>query len=438
MSLDVEADARMLREHLNICEEAVDYFRASSALLKEGIAAGLTLYDIAIMCCRNDNSAEIPSMMEKLYDMASDLAHTAVENERWHHSATSRAIEEQLLPSPVNISWDAASMMMMPAATGSTRQRKLSRSVSNAEFTSSATSSLLAKALSDRSIIDEGTGPGSEDDPGMAHSSVSDSCSEAEEVTEVNDACNQWAAAIVAKVESRQNLQASVSPVRPSRGHSGGSEDHSSIGSLLSTSPIGFWTVPPGSTEQLALEDNESIQWSPRSASRASLSGFDGNDDEPFMLDDCGDTPIIHRVTFASNILDSPLSPFVPPASVAVTNVENEGAALSTTALSSSPEHQVLLAPSGKVIRKSKSYSAMPAAGRPHRSNTGATHRHHHHHSRRPVDKSTDRYAQYKKYFHKFIDLVIVRETTTAAKNHAKNSTTTTTTLKPNKNHASR
>jgi hypothetical protein len=443
MRLDVEADARLLREHLNICEEAVDYFRASSALLKAGVAAGLTLYEIAIMCCRNDNLAEVPSMMEKLYDVASDLAHTAVKNERWHHSTTSRAIEEQLVPSPAvpTISWVTAPMMMPSSASAAaaTRQRKFGRSVSNAEFTSSSSSSLLAKALSEHSIINEETAPSSEDDPGMAHSSVSDSCSEAEEATEVNDACHQWAAELIAKVESRQNLQASVSPVRPARTSSVGSEDHSSSGSLLSTSPTGFWTVPPGSTDRLATDDNESIQWSPRSVSRTSISGLDVNDDDDpplFMLDDCGETPTIQRVTFAPNMLDSPLLRcFIPPASVDVTNIENEEevAALTTAAIRTSPEQEVLLAPTGKVIRKSKSYSAMPiAAGRPHRA-SGATHP-----SRGPVDKSTEHYAQYKKYFHKFIDLVIVRETTTAAFHYHQSKNTTTSHPQNKKKHASR
>ncbi|EEC48598.1 predicted protein, partial [Phaeodactylum tricornutum CCAP 1055/1] len=52
LNLDIEADARLLRERLSICEDAIDNFRASSLLLKAGVKAGLTLYDIAIMCCR--------------------------------------------------------------------------------------------------------------------------------------------------------------------------------------------------------------------------------------------------------------------------------------------------------------------------------------------------------------------------------------------------
>jgi hypothetical protein len=60
LKLDIDADINILKEKLNICQEAVDYFRSSSKLLQEGVKAGLTLYDIAIMCCRNDDLGEIP------------------------------------------------------------------------------------------------------------------------------------------------------------------------------------------------------------------------------------------------------------------------------------------------------------------------------------------------------------------------------------------
>merc|ERR1719330_2216960 len=52
-SLDIEADVKMLRERLRLPLKALDYFRASSKILQEGVKAGLTLYDIAIICCRN-------------------------------------------------------------------------------------------------------------------------------------------------------------------------------------------------------------------------------------------------------------------------------------------------------------------------------------------------------------------------------------------------
>ena len=123
----------MLLEQMNLCEEAVDYFRASSALLKAGVTAGLTLYDIAILCCRNDNLAEEPSMMEKLFDMASELAHRAVESNRWHHTAASRAIVEQLCPHVRR-----RSSLIESALEG---RRSFHRSISNAETASNSSSS---------------------------------------------------------------------------------------------------------------------------------------------------------------------------------------------------------------------------------------------------------------------------------------------------------
>jgi hypothetical protein len=56
LNLDIEKDIQMLRDRLDIPNVALDYFRASSQLLQKGVQAGLTLYDIAILCCRNDDA----------------------------------------------------------------------------------------------------------------------------------------------------------------------------------------------------------------------------------------------------------------------------------------------------------------------------------------------------------------------------------------------
>ena len=72
--MNIEKDARLLKERLNICTEAIDYFCASCSILKAGVQAGLTLYEIAVMCCRNDNLGELPSKLEMLFSMAAELA----------------------------------------------------------------------------------------------------------------------------------------------------------------------------------------------------------------------------------------------------------------------------------------------------------------------------------------------------------------------------
>ena len=43
LGLDIEKDVRILREQLDIPKDALDYFRASSTLLQQGVKAGLTL-----------------------------------------------------------------------------------------------------------------------------------------------------------------------------------------------------------------------------------------------------------------------------------------------------------------------------------------------------------------------------------------------------------
>ena len=56
LTLDIEKDAMMLKERLDLPKGALDYFRASSKILIQGVKAGLTLYEIAILCCRNDDA----------------------------------------------------------------------------------------------------------------------------------------------------------------------------------------------------------------------------------------------------------------------------------------------------------------------------------------------------------------------------------------------
>lgn len=59
LGLDIEADVRLLQERLNMQNDVLDYFRSSCLILKAGVRAGLTLYDICSeIMCRNDPSGE--------------------------------------------------------------------------------------------------------------------------------------------------------------------------------------------------------------------------------------------------------------------------------------------------------------------------------------------------------------------------------------------
>jgi len=359
-NLDIEADAQILRDKLNICQEAIDYFRASSSLLKAGVKAGLRLYDIAILCCRNDNLAEIPSMMENLFSMASELALAAVENERWHHTAASLAIEEKLTPERSTLTAFKASF-----STGH-RMRK-----------SSSAAVFLALESNDSFMGDTSSLNGRES-PGMAQSSASDSSSEAGDAGDKEE-CEEWAEGIIADVAADKHID--VLPSRPNRSGSVASDD----GSTDSGSRKGFWHVRPGSSPPFPPSDDGSISWSPQSSPRPSMAISE-------QLPTLVSLPSAksHRVSFSN----MPSGPFIPPSTVNIRTL---------------PEDSVL----PKFIRqesgltRSVSYSSMPRAGYTRQESVTF--------KSRPPNPYSETYENYRKYFHKFIDLVIVRETTTAA-----------------------
>jgi hypothetical protein len=240
LNLDIEADARLLHERLNICEEAIDIFRASSSLLKAGVKAGLTLYDIAVMCCRNDNQGEIPSKLERFSSMASELSSIAIENEKWHHAAASRAIEDQLTPKK--------NRQFIQGRAASCRLRKC---VSSGEFLtlSGDSGESLDEVIAKR------------ESPGMTGSSASDSSLDAGDVLVETEECEEWAASIIADVSVDQVPPLSRRDVRSDSIAS----DEASNDSLLSSSPKGFWHVRPGTSpinRNDDDDDDESITWS--------------------------------------------------------------------------------------------------------------------------------------------------------------------------------
>jgi len=92
LKLDIEADVKMLQERLHIPKKAIEYFRASSMILQEAVREGLTLYDIAILCCRNDNAGEIPSPLEAVVTTAANVESLAEQKGRWYLKAASYAL----------------------------------------------------------------------------------------------------------------------------------------------------------------------------------------------------------------------------------------------------------------------------------------------------------------------------------------------------------
>jgi len=230
--LDIEADVRMLRERLHIPQQALDYFRASSRLLKAGAHAGLTLYEIACLCCRNDNTGEVSSQLECLMTTAKDLASSAVHNGRWHHAAASRALAQQL-------------------CTAENDPNKLTKE-------KQIDSNLFSELNNSSSQSPSNIAP-----PPMHSSESDDSSSDADDRDGDGDdgECVEWAAAFIAN--KLDIIPISPQSKRRQRAHSvisSSDSDNSLSGSDSSSSQLGFWLVPPNSTEQ---QDSEDVSWSP-------------------------------------------------------------------------------------------------------------------------------------------------------------------------------
>jgi len=70
-NLDIESDTKTLRK-LGMQAECIGNFRMATILLKKAAAAGLTLFEIANLVCRNEN--DDPSALEVLYEDAMDAS----------------------------------------------------------------------------------------------------------------------------------------------------------------------------------------------------------------------------------------------------------------------------------------------------------------------------------------------------------------------------
>jgi hypothetical protein len=384
LNLDIEADARLLHERLNICEEAIDIFRASSSLLKAGVKAGLTLYDIAVMCCRNDNQGEIPSKLERFSSMASELSTIAIENEKWHHAAASRAIEDQLTPKK--------SRQFTHGRAASCFLRKC---VSSGEFLTLSGDS--GESLDE--VIEK------RESPGMTGSSASDSSLDAGDVLVETEECEEWAASIIFDVSVDQVPQSSRRDVRSDSVASDESD------SLLSSSPKGFWHVRPGTSPVNNDDDDESITWSPHVSPRVSAQEprFSSPPTSPpghhFTLGKNANAnahantfskrPSVH---FAPILADE--KPFVPTlTSVAISKAADDEKPPKVDidrqeGLTRSKSHPTLSQSYSQISSTSSSSEIASPIRRPKRF--------------------SEEYDNYRKYYEKFIDLVVVREITAA------------------------
>jgi len=228
LNLDIEADACLLLQSLQIGEEALDYFRVSSKLLKTCVKSGFSLYDIATMCCRQDNSGSEKSKLEKICVQAKELATYAIENGRWDHTAASAALGNHLAESSPKFNG-----ICLP-------------SLINDDFTVTLPlPSVAALTLSSDSSSDTG---------------------------DQTIDCEDWAANVVARVNFMK-----VEKVRSLSTSSSGSV---SSPDMALQGPLGFWVVRPGA-------DVDDDSWSTSSASsptRSSLSAFEQFNDSKLSV----------------------------------------------------------------------------------------------------------------------------------------------------------
>ena len=377
--LDTEKDAKIVQERLNISNVAIDYIRASTALLKAGVEAGMSLYDIAILCCRNDNLAETPSLLEHLTAMASELSKVALDNEEWHHATASRALEEQLSP------YRSSNVQINSGIKSRDRSSsRFHRCASSGEFLVS----IDVEDENPRSNLSLALGQSHAPPPPLALSSGSDSSGDNnEDVKEDQEEIEEWAHNIIEDFQPVPHARVG----RKTR--SGSSSDEES----LSTSPKGFWHVPPGSVGDASSKsssyDDDSFGTSPMIS-----DNFVGPSPETL------DEPLRRRtsVTFAD------MDDEKPPSHALASDSPPTMVLLSHQLLSTTPKLHRL--ESGASIPRSKSYTSLSRRFSSNLSSVPST-----------VSKTAETrniqhndhaedHEFYRAYFLKFIDLVISRE----------------------------
>eukprot|EP00980_Cylindrotheca_fusiformis_P008877 scaffold1900_cov123-Cylindrotheca_fusiformis.AAC.3 len=375
LGLDIEGDAQLLQERLNIGRDAIDYFCASSSILKAGIKAGLTLYDIAVMCCRNDNLGEIPSKLEALFSMAADLADSAIENGRWDHSAASRALADQLAP-------NAGSLLN--SSPSAIRMRKSVSAVDVSQY---------AKDLAEFEVPLK-----QEPLPGMIQSSASDSSSDTGELE--LEACEEWAADVIADV----SMEKSFSLMDKRKGRSFSIE---SDGSNDSSNSKGFWHTHPDN-------DDTSV------ASWESLTDLEDQIELPSTPDRCerrmscamsSYNPIDKVVDPSQKSTDAPLTKMRSPPKVKfdATVKEKDTVPDAKFKHSNSDVGAVALQKRSDCggLKRSQSYSGLSSVSQKSQLNSDV-----------PPSKafSHEHEEQRREYFLSFVALVITRETIAAAR----------------------
>ena len=377
----------------------------------------------------------IPSKLETLTAMASELAMSAVHNGRFHHATASWALEEQLasrrcLTNPtsrkLSTRFDSrSSLTRRLSSTPSLKNFAYVRSFSDftEELSKVGSSFSACRASGSTHTADCASGSTHTTDctpPGNVLSSQSDNSSDGDDddddyaesvVSECQEenAAGEWAAALVAVADqSLDNIGRDRSI----------SESSSSDGSLtaLSKSPVGFWYVRPG-TSLIRCEseddDDEPICWT------ASVESTRNPDDSESPLGSSGFIGDTHVFSPSRNFVSSNLGKVLAESSLVEctptpTTIENPS-------YSSDDEFRPLpiddlLATNGKIsykpfkntgMNRSMSYSAFITHNSVPTPETSMSSKLNRSTSMAPTQTGD----LFRTYFIKFVDLLVQRET---------------------------
>lgn len=363
----------------------------------------------------------IPSKLETLTAMASELAMSAVHNGRFHHATASWALEEQLasrrcLKNPTSrkfstrFDYSRCTLTRRLSSTTSLKNFAYVRSFSDfTEELSKVDSSFSACRAS-------GSTQNTDCTPGNVLSSQSDNSSDGDDdddyaesvVSECQEESpGEWAAALVAVADqSMDNIGRDRSV----------SESSSSDGSLnaLSKSPVGFWYVRPGAS-LIRCEsedyDDEPICWtasveSTRHTDRGyeSLLGSSGFISDTHVFSASGDfvSSNLGKVLAETSLVDGTPT----PTTIEICNPSNSA----DDEFCSLPIGDSL-ATNGKIsytgMNRSMSYSAFITHNRVPLPETSMSSKLNRSTSMAPTQAGD----LFRTYFIKFVDLLVQRET---------------------------
>lgn len=378
------------------------------------MSTSLCTFSFNSLRCFVHFAGEVPSKLETLTSVAVELAASAVHNGRFHHATASLALEEQLATTR-----KAADQRQLKFNSPFNKSRTAIR---NGSLIRSASSSVFSQALSsggESAFTDElcrasstfssgnlSSPPHSRansmntNPPEVVQSSQSDdnsfdsnSCSYASGPDDVE--AGEWAADMIAIAD--QNMDVKENGRRKLSISESSSSSSGDMSSKSSGSPVGFWTVRPGSSiedESEDDDDDDSICCASSLSHNPITSLKDKNLLSPHAFSSSNLGNFLKETKTGSseedsNNADDELGSLTPPSTTKVTS------------FSAFKPHQ-------KTIMRSHSYAAFssyPSIDCERRPTLlGSSTRAH-------SLSSTQENDLFRTYFMKFVDLLIVRET---------------------------